>query len=95
MIKIKDRIFQKADLEILDSINYPEFEEFTVYTETLFKSPEGEYILETQYQKSKEWFEEELRAGMLTDKDMEFKTEYTIITKEEADSFLESAVWKV
>lgn len=95
MIKIKNRIFQKADLEILDSVNYPEFEEFVNFSETLFKTQDGEYILETQYQRSEWWFAEELSTGELTKEDMELKTEYAIITKEEAESFLESAVWKV
>lgn len=95
MIIIKDRIFKKSELELLDSVNYPEFKEFIHYTETLFKSPEEVFILETQYQRNPEWFAEEVNAGKLTDKDLELKTEYAIISKEEADNFLEMAVWKV
>ena len=95
MIKIKDRIFKKADLDLLDSISYPEFEEFTVYTETLFKSSDGVYILETQSQINGEYFKEEIKAGELTESDLQLKREYTIITDEEADNFLEMSVWKV
>ena len=95
MIKIKDRVFKRADLEFLDSVNYPEYKEFVFFTETLFKSSDGTYILETQYERSPLWFADEIREGKLTDKDLELNYEYTIITKEEADSFLESSVWKV
>lgn len=95
MIKIKNRIFKQADLELLDSINYPEFVEFIVYTETLFKSSDGVYILETQSQINGECFADEIRTGELTEADMKLKTEYTIMTNEEAENFLEMAIWKV
>ena len=95
MIKIKNRIFKDDDLEILDSVSYPEFKEFINYSETLYKSNDGKYILEIQYQRSEKWFADELRSGELTDKDMELKTEYSIISREEATDFLEMAVWIV
>ena len=95
MIKIKNRIFKEDDLEILDSVSYPEFKEFINYSETLYKSNDGKYILEIQYQRSEKWFAEELATGAMTDKDMELKTEYSMISKEEADNFLEMAVWEV
>lgn len=95
MIKINNLAFQKEALELLDSISYPEFEEFTTYTENLYRSTDGKYILETQYKRSDEWFAEELRSGELTHKDMGLKTEYSIISKEEATDFMEMAVWKV
>ena len=95
MIKIDNKTFKKSELEFLDSISYPEFKEFVYYTETLYKSPDGVFIIGTEYQKSAEYYEEELCNGDLTDKDMEQKTEYRIVSAEEAEGFLEDSVWRV
>ena len=95
MITINDKTFKKSELEFLASIDYPEFKEFNYYTETLYKSHNGVFIIETDYQISAEYYAEELCNGELTDKDMEQKTEYRIVSAEEADGFMEDAVWRV
>ena len=95
MITIKDQTFKKSELEFLDSISYPEFVEFVFYTESLYKSSGGEYIIETEYQRSANYYKEELNSDELTLKDMERKTEYRIVSKEEAENFLEDSVWSV
>lgn len=94
-IKIKNKIFDERKLEMLESINYSEFKEFLCYTETLYKSSDGSFIIETQYQRNPKCFEEEISSGKMTDKDMELKTEYRIVGTDEADNFLEDAVWHV
>ena len=90
-IKIKNKVFTQASLKCLN----PSIKEFLCYTETLYKSSDGSFIIETQYQRNPKCFAEEISSGKMTDKDMELKTEYRIVGTDEADNFLEDAVWHV
>ena len=65
-ITIDEKIYETDNLEIVDSIDKFSWQEFLYFTETLFKTEEGEYILETSWQLNPEWAKRGLEDGTKT-----------------------------
>ena len=88
--KINDVQYDENNLDLLDSISYPEYKEFIFFTETLYKSDDDIYILDTHYQKSPIFWEIEEYPG-----DFDQQHEYRVLSEQEAEQWLEDAVWHV
>ena len=87
--------FEKESLEFIDSIDRFSWQEFIYFTEILYKTEDDEYILETMWQLNPEWHKDEVKSGVLTEEDLEEKDEYRLMSFEEADAWLDGAVWEV
>jgi len=94
-ITIDEKIYETDNLEIVDSIDKFSWQEFLYFTETLFKTEKGEYILETSWQLNPEWAKRGLEDGTITQDDLEPKTEYKAMCTEEIEAWLNEAVWEV
>ena len=95
IITINGREFEKESLEFIDSIDRFSWQEFIYFTEILYKTEDGEYILETMWQLNPEWHKDEVENGVLTEEDLKEKDEYRLMSFEEADAWLDGAVWEV
>ena len=95
IITINGREFEKESLEFIDSIDRFSWQEFIYFTEILYKTEDGEYILETMWQLNPEWHKGEVENGVLTEEDLKEKDEYRLMSFEEADAWLDGAVWEV
>lgn len=90
-IVIDSKSYKKDELIFIDSVNDTTSDEFIYYCETLYRAPDKEYILQTSWMINPQWFKgEELSKEALLP-----KTEFQIIPPEEAESFLDMAVWEV
>ena len=95
IITINGREFEKESLEFIDSIDRFSWQEFLYFTEILYKTEDGGYILETMWQLNPEWHKDEVENGVLTEEDLKEKDEYRLMSFEEADAWLDGAVWEV
>ena len=95
IITINGREHEKENLEFIDSIDHFSWQEFIYFTEILYKTEDGEYILETMWKLNPEWHKGEVESGVLTEEDLEEKDEYRLMSFEEADAWLDGAVWEV
>ena len=95
IIKIGENTFESNNWEMVDSIDHFAWQEFIYFTENLYKTETDEFILETKFQLNPEWHKDELKNGILTDNDLLPKTEYRLVSGEEADAWLDGAVWEV
>ena len=93
IITINGREYEKESLEFIDSIDRFSWQEFIYFTEILYKTEDGEYILETMWQLNPEWHKGEVESGVLTEEDLEEKDEYRLMSFEEADAWLDGAVY--
>ena len=94
IIKIGEKTFENNSWEMVDSIDHFACQEFIYFTENLYKTETDEFVLETKFQLNPEWHKDELKTGILTDNDLLPKTEYKLISYEEADAWLDGAVWE-
>ena len=88
IISVDSKNYEKDYLKMLDSVNDTTSAEFIYYCETLYKAPDGEYILEVSWQLNPWWYEDELAEGILPEKAMRPKTEYKRLSMEEANDWL-------
>ena len=95
IITIDGREFEKESLEFVDSIDRFSWQEFIYFTEILYKTEDGGYILETMWQLNPEWHKDEAESGVMTEDDLKEKDEYRLMSFEEADAWLDGAVWEV
>ena len=93
IITINGREFEKESLEFIDSIDRFSWQEFIYFTEILYKTGDGEYILETMWQLNPDWHKDEVENGVLTEEDLKEKDEYRLMSFEEADAWLDGAVY--
>lgn len=89
-IIIDEKAYETEKLELLDSIDKFSWQEFLYLTETLFKTGEGEYILETSWQLNPQWAQSGIEDGTITQDDLEPKTEYRMICEAELDVWFEN-----
>ena len=94
-ITIDEKIYETDDFELIDSIDKFSWQEFLYFTETLFKTGEGEYVLETSWQLNPQWAQSGIEDGTITQDDLEPKTEYKLMCLEEKEAWLEESVWTV
>ena len=94
-ITIDEKIYETDDFELVDSIDKFSWQEFLYFTETLFKTEEGEYILETSWQINPEWAKREIEDGSMSISELETKTEYRVMCNEEKEAWLEESVWEI
>ena len=95
IITINGREFEKESLEFIYSIDRFSWQEFIYFTEILYKTEDGEYILETMWKLNPEWRKDEVENGVLTEEDLKEKDEYRLMSFEEADAWLDGAVREV
>lgn len=95
IITIDGREYEKESLEFIDSIDRFSWQEFIYFTEILYKTEDGEYILETMWQLNPEWHKDEIECGILTEDDLKEKDEYRLMSFEEADAWHRGVVWEV
>ena len=89
-ITVDGKKYKKEDLDLIDSINNTS-DEFIYYNQSLYKDPKGKYILETTWQLNPKW----CKNTDFTEQDLLPQEEFRAITPEEAEAFLEEAVWNV
>lgn len=94
-IKIDSKEYEKEKMELLDSIDCFSWQEFDYFTENLYKTLDDEYILETSYRLNRQYHEDEIKNGTLSEDDFAPKTEYRIMSTNEAEAWLEDALWEV
>ena len=92
-ITIDKKIYETNDLEIIDCIDKFCWKEFIYFTEILFKTDKGEYILERSWELNPEWAESGIEDGTITQDDLEPKSEYKLMCTEEKEAWLEESVW--
>ena len=95
VIRVNSKDYEKYNLRLVDSISRFEWQEYIYYTENLYISEDGAYILETMWQLSPEWHKDSIESGMLSEKDLEKKVEYRLMSFEEADAWLDDSIWEV
>ena len=66
------------------------WQEFLYLTETLYKTEDGEYVLETSWQLSPQWAKSGIEDGTITQDDLEPKTEYRMICDAELNVWFEN-----
>ena len=93
IITTNGREYEKESLEFIDSIDRFSWQEFIYFTEILYKTEDGEYILETMWKLNPEWRKDEVENGVLTEEDLKEKDEYRLMSFEEADAWLDGAVY--
>ena len=76
------------DWNYINSPNFDPCREFKYYTETLYRTPNGEYILHTMWRISDLWAEDAVRNGEMTEDELEPHEEYEIISEEQAQKWL-------
>ena len=87
--------YDKDTFEIVDSVNSLPQDEFVYYTETLYKTPNDKYILETKWKLEAEWHKEFIENKTLTAEDLLPQETYKILTYEEVVEWLDTAIWSV
>ena len=93
-IEINSKKYDYNKLYLVDTISRFEWQEFVYFTENLYISENGDYILETQWQLNPEFHKDEIESGTLTKKNLEEKVEYRVMSFEEADAWLDDAIWQ-
>lgn len=94
-ILIDSKPYKTDDFCFIDTVNDTTCDEFIYYSETLYTVTGGEYILETSWQINPEWFSDEIKNGKITKENLLPQKDYQIIPKEEAESWLDMAIWIV
>ena len=95
IIKVNSKDYEKDNLRLIDSISRFEWQEYIYYTENLYISEDGAYILETMWQLSPLWAKSGIEDGTISQEDLEPKTEYKLMCTEEKEAWLEDSVWEV
>lgn len=91
IISVDSKKYEKNHFKMIDSVNDTISAEFIYYCETLYKAPDGKYILEASWQLNPWWHEDELAEGILSEEDMLPKVEYKNLSEKEAEAWLEMA----
>ena len=94
-IEINSKKYDYNKLYLVDSISHFEWQEYIYYTENLFISENGEYVLETSWQLNPKWAKSGIEDGTISQEDLEPKTEYKLMCTEEKEAWLEESVWEV
>ena len=87
-IEINSKKYDYNKLYLVDSISRFEWEKYNFFIEKLYISEFGEYILETRYQLNRAYPENDIET------DFEEKVEYRVVSFEEADAWLDDAIWQ-
>ena len=94
-ITIDEKIYETDDFELIDNIDKFSRQEFLYLTETLYKTADGEYVLETSWQLNPLWAKSGIEDGTISPDNLEPKTEYKIVCVAEKDAWLEESIWEV
>lgn len=89
-IIVDGKKYKKGELDLIDSISNMS-DEFIFYCQSLYRSADGKNILKTTWQLNPRW----CKNTDFTEQDLLPQEEFRVVTDEEAEAFLEEAVWSV